>query len=138
MDKYLIDTNTCAFFLRGKYGVKEWFQKVGIHNCCISDLTVFELKVGAEITKHLCGRDQTELLNLFFDSVTILPSADIHDYAAVEKARLRFAGTPSEDFIDLVIGCTSVLHDCIMVTENLKDFKNIKNIKLENWVDRSK
>ena len=46
---------------------------------------------------------------------------------ASEKARLRLAGTPMEDNFDLLI---------VMVTENLKDFKNISNIRLENWIWR--
>ena len=55
---------------------------------------------------------------------------------ASEKARLRLAGTPMEANFDLLIGCTSVIHRMVMVTENLKDFKNISNIRLENWIWR--
>lgn len=55
---------------------------------------------------------------------------------ASEKARLRLAGTPMEDNFDLLIGCTSVIHRMVMVTENLKDFKNISNIRLENLIWR--
>ena len=55
---------------------------------------------------------------------------------ASEKARLRLAGTPMEDNFDLLIGRTSVIHRMVMVTENLKDFKNISNIRLENWIWR--
>ena len=57
-------------------------------------------------------------------------------YVCSEKARLRLAGTPMEDNFDLLIGCTSVIHRMVMVTENLKDFKNISNIRLENWIWR--
>ena len=56
--------------------------------------------------------------------------------SASEKARLRLAGTPLEDNVDLLIGCTSVIHRMVMVTENLKDFKNISNIRFENWIWR--
>ena len=55
---------------------------------------------------------------------------------ASEKARLRLAGTPMEDNFDLLIGCSSVIPRMVMVTENLKDFKNISNIRLENWIWR--
>lgn len=37
---------------------------------------------------------------------------------------------------DLLIGSTAVENDMIMVTENTKEFKRIKNIKIENWVVR--
>ena len=55
---------------------------------------------------------------------------------ATEKARLRIAGTPMDDNFDLLIGCTALVYDMVMVTENLKDFQNINHIQLENWIER--
>jgi tRNA(fMet)-specific endonuclease VapC len=37
---------------------------------------------------------------------------------------------------DLLIGCTAVENNLIMVTENIREFERIENIKLENWVNR--
>jgi len=39
---------------------------------------------------------------------------------------------------DLLIGCTSVEKNLIMVTENVREFERISNINIENWVDRNK
>ena len=64
----------------------------------------------------------------------MLPIAPIFDLYGIEKARLRMAGTPTSDY-DLLIGCTAVAEDMVMVTQNVKDFKNIKGIKIENWID---
>lgn len=60
----------------------------------------------------------------------------IRDFFASEKARLRLAGTPAEDNFDLLIGYTSVYFGMTMVTENIKDFKNIQNVHLLNWIER--
>lgn len=38
---------------------------------------------------------------------------------------------------DLLIGSTAIEKDLIMVTENVKEFERITNIKIENWIDRS-
>jgi len=38
---------------------------------------------------------------------------------------------------DLLIGCTSVEKDLIMVTENVREFNRISNIKIENWINRN-
>lgn len=46
------------------------------------------------------------------------------------------AGTPADDDFDLLIGCTAVHYHLLMVTENTKDFRNIRNIRLDNWVHR--
>lgn len=69
-------------------------------------------------------------------SIQILPISNAIDLYASEKARLRLAGTPADDDFDLLIGCTAIVNDLIMVTENIKDFKNFSNIKLENWIKR--
>ena len=36
---------------------------------------------------------------------------------------------------DLLIGCITLAHDATLVTRNLKDFRLIPGLKLENWVD---
>lgn len=49
MEKYLLDTNICIFLLRGKYDVDKRIDEVGFTNCYISEITVAELKYGAEL-----------------------------------------------------------------------------------------
>ena len=39
---------------------------------------------------------------------------------------------------DLLIGSTSVEKELIMVTENVREFERISNIKIENWIGRIK
>ena len=35
-----------------------------------------------------------------------------------------------------LIGCTAVVNDMVMVTENMKHFKKLTGIQLENWIER--
>lgn len=42
-------------------------------------------------------------------------------------------GQSIEDF-DLLIGCTAVSDNLIMVTNNAKHYSRIKDIRIENWV----
>ncbi len=46
--KYLIDTNICIHFFRGKFSLKDKFEKVTLNNCAISEITLAELIFGAE------------------------------------------------------------------------------------------
>ena len=46
--RYLLDTSTCGFFLRGKLNLDVMVKKVGLENCYISEITVAELRFGAE------------------------------------------------------------------------------------------
>ncbi len=45
--QYLLDTNICVFFLRGKMNLDEIIKEKGKQNCFISEITVFELRFGA-------------------------------------------------------------------------------------------
>lgn len=46
--KYLLDSDICIFFLKGKFGINDRILTVGIENCCLSEITIAELKYGAE------------------------------------------------------------------------------------------
>ncbi len=134
--KYLLDTCICIYWLRDKFGVKDHINSVGIENCFISEVTVAELKFGKEYGKLKGGpKYKDQQLDEFFNALNVIPIFPFFDYYAKEKARLTLAGTPTSNF-DLLIGCTSVANKMVMVTENTKDFENIKDIRLENWIDK--
>lgn len=138
MKKYLLDTNICIEILRGNEAVGGKLQTVGIEDCCISEITVIELKVGAELAKAkaLPGKYRDQHVELFISSLTVIPISSAIELFAKEKVRLQLAGSPVHNNFDLLIGCTAVSNNLIMVTENIKDFKNIDSIRLENWIDR--
>ncbi len=136
VQKYLLDTNICIFLLRGKYDVDKKIDSVGLENCYISEITVAELKYGAELGRRSGLKNRQRSLDKFLASIHVLPITGTLDLFASEKARLRLAGTPADDNFDLLIGCSAIVHNMIMVTENLKDFKNFLKIRLENWIER--
>ncbi len=133
---YLLDTNVCVFYLRGKFDIDKAIDRVGWDNCYISEITMFELKLGVELSKQKDGIDRTKGLNGFFKEINIIPITESIDFAAKEKVRLRLKGTPLDDDFDLLIGATAVANNLVMVTENNKDFKNISGIEIENWIVR--
>ncbi len=130
MKKYLIDTNTCIFFIKGKFNLLEKFESAGTENCFISEITLAELKFGVANSEYP-EKNQKNLDN-FLTGVTIIPIFHALDFYAKEKSRLRKSGKPVDDF-DLLIGATAVTHDLVMVTNNTDHFKRIKGIQLEDW-----
>lgn len=48
MKKYLLDTNICIHFLGDEYNIKEKIEEAGLENCFVSEVTIAELKFGAE------------------------------------------------------------------------------------------
>ncbi len=137
MTQYLLDTNICIFYLRGRYNIDQLIDRVGWENCYISEITELELKMGVELSMQRDGTDRSERLNHFLADINILPINTAIDVAASEKIRLRLAGTPCDDNFDLLIACTAIANDIICVTDNTKDFHRFRGIKLENWVVRS-
>jgi len=131
--KYLLDTNICIHFFKGKYNLAEKIETEGINNCAISEITLAELVFGAENSLH--PEKNHKIVEIFTKQVTILPIYDSIRIYGKEKARLRKSGTMISDF-DLLIGSTSVEKDLIMVTENVGEFDRISNIKIENWIKR--
>lgn len=132
---YLLDTNICIHFFRGKYGVTERFEIAKAENCAISEITLAELVFGAENSEKPVKNHK--LIEQLLEIVVVIPIYDSILLYGKEKARLRKAGTTISD-LDLFIGCSAVENDLIMVTENTNEFERISNIKIENWVDRGK
>ncbi|MBP3842931.1 MAG: PIN domain-containing protein [Prevotella sp.] len=126
----------CVFYLRGRYDIDQLIDKVGWENCYISEITVLELKMGAELSMQRDGIDRSQRLNQFLDDIKILPINGAIDIAASEKIRLRLAGTPCDDNFDLLIACSAIANNMVCVSDNTKDFHRFRNIQLENWVVR--
>lgn len=131
--KYLLDSNICIHFFRGKFGIIDKLNETGLDNCAISEITLAELVYGAEKSSHPLKNHI--IIEQFVHQLTILPILDAIPSYGKEKVRLQNQGKMISDF-DLLIGCTSVENNLIMVTENASEFERIQNIKLENWVIR--
>lgn len=131
--KYLLDTNICIHFFRGKFDLLDRFQKVNLDNCAISEITLAELAFGAENSSN--PQKNYRLIDQFAEQVKILPIYNAINFYAKEKFRLRKNGEMISDF-DLLIGATAIANDLIMVTENLKEFSRISDTKIENWIKR--
>jgi tRNA(fMet)-specific endonuclease VapC len=133
--KYLLDTNTCVFFLRGKLNLDEKIREAGREHVFISEITVAELYVGAENSDNPAKSFQ-EVGN-FISGLSIIPIYGCLRHYAREKVRLRKSGKIIHDEFDLLIGVTSVVHKLTLVTDNIRDMERIDKIKIENWMVRS-
>lgn len=132
MKKYLLDTNICIYFLKGQYKLDILLEQAGVKNCFISEVTVAELKFGAENSQQV-DRNR-KVVEDFINSFTIIPIFNALDVYAKEKARLRKNGMPLDDF-DLLIGATAIANDFILVSRNVSDFRRLEKISVENWIE---
>ncbi len=129
--RFLLDTNICIFFLRGKLDLAKILKEKGRKNCFISEMTVFELHYGAANSRHILKSHKA--VDNFIDGLPILPIYSCVQLYASEKVRLRKKGLPMNDEFDLLIAVTSVRNKLTLVTDNGSHFKNINNLQIENW-----
>jgi tRNA(fMet)-specific endonuclease VapC len=132
--RYLLDTSICVFFLRGKLKLDELIHEKGRENCFISEITIIELRYGAENSDNPLKSHKA--VDNFLSGISIIPIyGSIRRYAK-EKVRLKKLGNPMNDEFDLLIGVTSIENKLTLVTDNLKDFERLEGIKVENWFKR--
>jgi tRNA(fMet)-specific endonuclease VapC len=129
--QYLLDTNICVFFLRGRLNLDEIIRDKDPENCFVSEITVFELRYGAENSEN--PTKSHNAVDLFINGITVIPIYSSIKKYAKEKVRLRKIGKPIHDEFDLLIGVTAVENKLTLVTDNEKDFVNIDGITIENW-----
>ena len=133
MSKYLLDTCIVAFLFRDKYGIADKLEEVGFQNCYISEVTIAELQTGVERSSNKYRNQQ--LLDSFVNLVNVVSFSSVIKRYAKEKIAMNSKGKQITDF-DLLIGCSALENDLIMVTDNVRHFEYIPNIRIENWVDR--
>ena len=132
MSKFLLDSDTSISCLRKRHGIAEKVCDIGVWNCRISQVTVAELRYGAECSDYPVRRHRD--VDEFCEYVSVVPINDaiINVYAA-QKARMRKHGLLIADF-DLLIGATAVYHELVLVTNNTKHFERMQSLQLENWM----
>lgn len=69
MTKYLLDTDICIFFLKGKLGIDKKINAIGKGNCFVSEITIAELMFGASNSNNY-SKHQNDPLKIL--SVTTL------------------------------------------------------------------
>lgn len=132
--KYLLDTSTCIFFLRGESRIDNTIRKFGLAKCSISEISVLELRYGAE--NSMFPRRSHSAVNSFLEGIYIIDIGGIEKQYAETKVSLRKKGTPMHDEFDLLIGVTALFYGLTLVTDNVKDFRFIEGLKIENWIAR--
>jgi len=87
--RYLLDTSICVFFLRGKLNLDEIIKEKGRENFFISEITVVELRYGAENSENSVKSHKA--VDAFINGLSIIPIFGSIKLYAKEKVRLRIS-----------------------------------------------
>lgn len=128
---FLLDTDTCVFWLRGHAPVRQRLIAVGLQAVSISVVTLAELRYGAACS----ARPDTNqrVIDIFISGPTLLGvDTDIARAFGDLKAALRQRGQLIDD-TDLLIAATAQVRGLLLVTNNTNHFSRISSLRLENW-----
>ena len=133
---YLLDTDIVIYSLKGHAAVKKHLENNLHATLKISIVTLMELYYGAYKSQKVASN--LGKIKLIEDAVEIIPlGRESSEIFAMLKAELEKAGTPLDDF-DLVLAACALSHDLVLVTNNVKHFKRVQGLKLENWAQEQR
>jgi tRNA(fMet)-specific endonuclease VapC len=132
MIKYLLDTNVVIYILKRRpIEVLEIFNK-NTNRMAISSITLSELIYGAE--KSVKIDKNLEAIEDFISRLEVLPydaKASQH-YGQIKAGLEKKRKIIGENYIH--IAAHAISQGLILVTNNLKEFKRVPNLALENWI----
>ena len=130
---FLIDTNICIYIMNERPPeVIQKFKNAEIGQFGISTITVSELNYGVSKSKY--QKQNNERLEEFLAPFDILPyDENASKFYGKIHAQLEKDGNIIGP-LDMLIAAHTLSKDMVLVTNNEKEFKQIKSLKVENWV----
>lgn len=132
--KYLLDTNICIYIIKKKPPqVFDKFQILNPSDVAISSITLAELEYG--VYKSQKQQQNQIALNQFLLPLEIIAfdekSTEIYGKIRTElEKKGQIIGA-----MDLLIASQALALDLTLVTNNIKEYARINNLKIENWID---
>lgn len=129
----MLDTNICIYILRDR-PIKLLNKLNSSEDISISSILYAELLFGIELSPRKSRKLRSEQLKRFLQHLTIVPwdeNAALH-YGQI-RARLKKDGTLIGN-MDMLIGSHARSLDVDLITNNLKEFNRIPELKTVNWV----
>ncbi len=132
--KFLIDTNICIHIMNNcPPEVIQRFKNVEIGLIGISSISISELHYG--VYKSTRIKQNLKRLEEFLNPFEIYPyDENASRYYGKIRAQLEKQGAVIGP-LDMLIAAHALSKDLILITNNEKEFKRIKSVKVENWVN---
>ena len=131
--QYLLDTNICIYIAKQQPPkVLKKFQTLKVGQVAMSVITYGELTYGA--CKSNAYKKTMKLLN---ELTELIPALDLPETAAQQYGAIRAELEAKGKIIgnnDLWIASHALSSNLILVTNNVKEFKRVPKLKVENWV----
>ncbi|MCR5798662.1 MAG: type II toxin-antitoxin system VapC family toxin [Lachnospiraceae bacterium] len=132
--RYMLDTNICIYAIKHKpEKVFHKLQEVEPEDVCVSSVTYAELVHGVE--KSVAVEKNRLALSMLLANIEILDfDVDAADCYGKIRADLEKKGTPIGPFDMMIAGHAQSLGYTV-VTNNVKEFSRVPDLKIENWAE---
>ena len=134
--RYMLDTNILTYLIKNKPpSVAQRINALGKDaQLCMSFFTFAELLKGAERSNR-----KPEVLRQLGDLARHIPvqyatNKALCEHYATQFTQLKQAGTPF-GANDLWIACHALAEDCVLVTNNNREFARVVGLRLDNWAE---
>ncbi len=132
---YFLDTNTCIYFLNGKYSsIKDKILSTPPNAIAIPTIVKAELLLGAYKSKNKTVN--LEKVEQFLEPFEIISFVDLMTYVYAEirtsTESLGITIGPNDLFIASIVK----FHEGVLVTNNVKEFERIDGLQVDNWVEQ--
>lgn len=132
---YLLDTLTAAAAMRGTAGLDSRLQRLAPEEWCISAITNAEMRYGVAL------KPKAVQLERYVDAFLAVARTEPWDEACAEyharlRAQLQARGHVLGDF-DEMIAAHALSLGAVLVTDNLRHFRRVEGLRLENWIRSS-
>ena len=132
---HLLDTNTCIYAIRQRPpGVLQRLNALEPESVALSVLVAMELELGAMRAQ---ARAYAPAVRRWLAEFRVLP---LDDDAREHFARTKFDLMARGQMIgpmDLLIAAHALALDATLVTNNAREFRRVKGLKLETWVSEA-
>lgn len=130
--RYLLDTNIVSDLVRNPRGqVTQHIRHAGEAEVCTSIIVAAELRYGAAKSGSARLTAQLEALLAALDVLPFETPADTvygRIRARLEKSGRLIGGN------DLLIAAQAIALDCVLVTDNEREFSRVAEVRRENWL----
>ena len=133
MIKYIADTDICIYIMNERPPeVIQRFKQFDVGEVCVSAITVSELYYG--VSKNQNRKLNKQRVKEFLLPLEILPYDEIaaNIYGDI-RSQLEKRGKTIGP-LDFLIAAHALSRNLVLVTNNEKEFKRVKKLKVENWV----
>ena len=128
---FLLDTNTLIYFFKGIGNVPRNLLSKSPKDIGIPSIVIFELETG--IAKSTSPRKRMEQLQNLTAIVNIIPFGVNEAKASARiRAQLEKRGISIGPY-DILISGTALALSAKLVTHNIKEFKRIPKLEVEDW-----